>query len=77
MHVTCKALGCQKWITWILDSFRDFDPPEHVTRKSARIHTRTTVFTRVPLRARQPTARETPAGGRTKSADVREKGFGT
>ena len=67
------ALGGRKRIQWILATFRDFEPQEHVPRTSARAHTCTAVFTRAPCVPRNREHEKRPGGGRAKNVDVQKK----
>ena len=66
------ALRGWKRIPWLLASFRDFEPPEHMPRTSARAHTCTALFTRAPCVTRNREHEKRPAGGRARNAYVQE-----
>ena len=72
---TCAwmALCARNAPPWLLASFRDFGPPEHLPRTSARAHTCTAVFTRASCVPRNREHEKRSAGGRAKNADVQEK----
>ena len=57
MHGTCEALRGRKRTPWLFASFRDFEPPEHVPRTSARPHT-CTQCSRGPRTRKDPRAEE-------------------
>ena len=67
------ALRARNAPPWLLANFRDFEPPEHVTRISARAHTCALVFGRAPCVPRSREHGKRLAAGREKNADVQKK----
>ena len=65
--------GGRQRIPWLLASFLNFEPAEHVPRTSARAHTCTAVFMRAPYVRRNREHDERPAGGRAKNADMQKR----
>ena len=67
------ALSTRNASPWLLASFRDFEPAEHVPRTSARAHTCTAVSARASCVPRNREHDKRPAGGRAKNVHVQNK----
>ena len=58
---------------WLLASFRDFEPPEHVPRTSTSAHTCAAVYRRAPSVPRSREHEEGPAAGGEKKCHMCRK----
>ena len=66
---TWMALRARNASPWLLANFRDFEPPEHVPRTSARAYTCVLVFGRTRCVPRRREHEKRSAAGREKNAN--------
>ena len=67
------ALHARNASPWLHANFLDFEPPEQVSRTSARAHTCAVLSVRAPCAPRSREHEKRSASGRAKNADVQKK----